>query len=334
MQSNAFLVSVSPVVMERVLRVALGGIVATVTGVALMGCSNTCQAPACGCGNTNFTPQSYDVMFTVCSTSDASVEASSDGGTADAGVCFVSCSEACSTLKPVSDPGTGTCVSSTDAGAGGTVTAGCQTEMLCIGGRKLDGLLPPVSGVSGGSYAAMLAEMAWLEAASVHAFHRLARELEAHGAPRALVRRAKASARDEVRHARIMSKLAKKHGARVPRVVVRDLPVRSLEGIARENAVEGCVGETFGALVAAWHGAHAKDADFAAAMRQIAPDELRHAALGWAVAAWANARLSEEERARVRAARDAAARELMTAVRTPDEALLADALVGRVLQAA
>ena len=85
-------------------------------------------------------------------------------------------------------------------------------------GRKLDGLSAPE--VEGEGLAAFFARSAWLEAASVGAFRRLARELRAHGAPDELIAAAKACALDEIRHARLMARLAKKHGASVPRVVV------------------------------------------------------------------------------------------------------------------
>jgi hypothetical protein len=59
-------------------------------------------------------------------------------------------------------------------------------------------------------------------------------------------------------------------------------PARSLEELAVENAVEGCVRETYGALTAIWQARTAKDPSVAAAVRRIARDETRHAALSWA----------------------------------------------------
>ncbi len=63
--------------------------------------------------------------------------------------------------------------------------------------------------------------------------------------------------------------------------------LRSLEALAVENAVEGCVRETMGALFAMHQAASAADPHVRATMVSIAPDETRHAALGWAVAEWA-----------------------------------------------
>jgi hypothetical protein len=73
--------------------------------------------------------------------------------------------------------------------------------------------------------------------------------------------------------------------------------------MAVENAVEGCVRETYGALIAHHQASTAADPQIRDAMASIATDETRHAALGWAVAAWAETRLDGEGRARVHAAR-------------------------------
>jgi hypothetical protein len=178
------------------------------------------------------------------------------------------------------------------------------------GGRKPKGLRRPVLARSGDALGGYFARMAHLEAASVHAFRTMRSELKALGAPHTLVRAAERSARDEMRHARVTARLARKHGAAVPRVRVGRAAPRSLEAMARENAVEGCVRETFGALVASWQARHAKDGAIAGAMRTIARDEGRHAALAWAFDRWAAARLDAAARARVASARREAVRVL------------------------
>jgi hypothetical protein len=106
--------------------------------------------------------------------------------------------------------------------------------------------------------------------------------------------------------------------------------VRELEAIARENAVEACVGETYGALAAAWQADHARDAEVRDVMRAIAPDELRHAALGWAIDTWAKTRLPSEANARVKAARDAAAQDLLQNAMNREDARLVRALHAEV----
>jgi hypothetical protein len=153
--------------------------------------------------------------------------------------------------------------------------------------------------------------MAHFEAASVPAFEGLARELEAHGAPKRLQRAALRASRDEVRHARIATALAEREGASVPKARVRKGVVRSLVAVALENAVEGCVNETFAAAVAVAQSMTASDARVRAAMGRIARDELRHAELAWSVARWIEGRLGEGDIARVARARTAAVEALL-----------------------
>jgi hypothetical protein len=153
------------------------------------------------------------------------------------------------------------------------------------------------------------AEMARLEAASIVAFRTLARELAFHRAPRRLVRAAERAARDEIRHARAMTALARRHGAVVSVDEIATPAMRDLETIARENAIEGCVHETWGALLAHHQAMTADDPTVRAVMARIARDETQHAALGWQIAAWAKGRLDRDARDRVaRAMRDASDR--------------------------
>jgi len=180
----------------------------------------------------------------------------------------------------------------------------------CVTGRRPEGLT--FNKLSGpGEVARFLAETAYLEAASVDAFERLARELQAHGAPARLVTASRRAARDEVRHARVTKRLAERAGATVPACRVEPGPVRRLEEIAIENATEGCVRETFGAAIAMMQAARAGDTQVRRAMKLIARDETRHAELSWAVAHWIDTQLDAGARRRVRDARTQAARALM-----------------------
>jgi hypothetical protein len=184
-------------------------------------------------------------------------------------------------------------------------STGCPAE-----GRRPAGLAPRGPVEAGTAIGAWLAHAAWLEAASIHAFVHLAHDLEAHGAPRSLARWALLAAREEVRHARALAAAAARYGAAVPVPVVTPPAPRALEAIAIENAAEGCVRETWGAAVAEWQARAARDPALRAAFTAIARDEARHAALAWAVDRWASAHLDPAGRARVIAARAAAAREL------------------------
>ncbi|WP_147450483.1 ferritin-like domain-containing protein [Corallococcus carmarthensis] len=182
----------------------------------------------------------------------------------------------------------------------------------CLGGdgRRPEGLRQAVRGDAGGVLGALFSQAAWLEAASVPAFLRLADELKAHGAPEALVRAARRCAGDEVRHTRAMQALAQRHGATMPEVDLPPFEPRSLEEMLLENAVEGCVRETFGAFIAGWQGRTARDPEVRSTLRAIARDEVRHAELAWAVDAWARQHSSAAQRERLHQARRDALRAL------------------------
>ena len=128
------------------------------------------------------------------------------------------------------------------------------------------------------------------------------------GAPTELVGASVAAARDEVRHARIMTRLAARHGATPPPIRGRRRApaTRGLAAVARENAVEGCVRETFAALLARRQSLRASNPELRRAFAAIAADETRHAALSWAVARWAESALDDAARAKVERARRAA----------------------------
>ena len=217
----------------------------------------------------------------------------------------------------------------TDGGRPGDVACHISRCVSAGCGRLTEGVDDPADGTHDcGAHVAGAHDIvarhfenaAALEAASVLAFRRLARELAAHGAPSSLVSRALASARDEVRHARVVGCLAEEHGGRRRGVRRTTLPVRALDEIAVENAIEGCVRETFGALVASWQGVAAATPSVRATMRAVGRDEERHAELAWDVARWAEPRLGPAARRRLARARRAAVAELERglAVETPE----------------
>ncbi len=95
--------------------------------------------------------------------------------------------------------------------------------------------------------------------------------------------------------------------------------------MATENAVEGCVRETYGALIGAYQAEHASEPTLRRAMVKVAADEARHAALSQRVHAWALSVLDPAACERIRAAQQQAiaalARECGDAAYGPDEAL-------------
>lgn len=169
----------------------------------------------------------------------------------------------------------------------------------CVVGRRPLGLRLAKSSSRRHPVGRYLAAMASLEAAAVPAFGQLARDLQAHDAPTSLVHRALRARADERRHAAIIAKHARRHGVRPQLPSVSAPRSRSLADVAAENASEGCVRETWGALVAHLQTSQAEDAELRHDLRRIAADETRHAALSWDVDAWARSRLPTSARTRL-----------------------------------
>jgi hypothetical protein len=150
----------------------------------------------------------------------------------------------------------------------------------------------------GETMAERVARQAYYEAASVIAFERLTWALESAAAPRTLVDRARAAAADEARHASLFAELAATLGAAPPALTHRTTAPTLLD-IALENAAEGCVRETFGALVTLHQAEHAESEELRAAFASIAEDEAEHAALSWELKAWFDTQLDASDRALV-----------------------------------
>jgi hypothetical protein len=271
---------------------------------------------------------------TACSTPPLEGGALDDATASDAGVACMRY-----TLPVTGDPAACGLVTLDCHSTGGSVTsaalcatlchqqgAGCwlgsSDTVSCVVGQCLGGACcgrrPPglkLEAASGRSVVGRwFAELAAREVASVQAFSILRAELASHRAPRRLLAGARRAASDEVRHARVIGAIASRYGgkSRPPRIEHR--AIRSLEAIATENAVEGCVRETFGALVGMWQARFAGDEQVRKAMSHIARDETRHAALSWEVADWIEQRLGPSARRKVEAARRAAITELETEI--------------------
>lgn len=269
---------------SRRLRKQLKKLLLAVPLIAQAGCTGGGCNFAGGCGPCPDQPLTFDV---------ASPAAFTDGGGFD---CHFAC-EVVSNLGP-----TDSCrrVTSSDGGTG----VECMYATPCHTGRRPEGLLASVAASASSPVGAWLSECARLEAAAVHAFARTAVELRAHGAPERLVARARGAAADEVRHARAMRHHARRHGAQPLSASVAEVARRRrpLLELALENAVEGCVRETYGALVAQWQAKSAADRELKGALKAIAHDETNHAELSWDLKTWFDARLSAPEREQVREA--------------------------------
>lgn len=177
-----------------------------------------------------------------------------------------------------------------------------EEDFGCIG-RRPEGLRADAPSRGQHPVGAFFANVTRLEASAVDAFDIMREELETLGAPESLREAALAAREDEVRHTVSMAAIARRYGAEPGTHRVDPMRARSPYEIALENAVEGCVRETFGALVGAYQASAARDPQIRDAMREVSDDELRHAELSWALASWLEPKLTAEERARVATAK-------------------------------
>lgn len=166
------------------------------------------------------------------------------------------------------------------------------------------------------------ADVAQLEESAVAAFGVIEAELVALGAPRRLRRAARRAASDEVRHTVLSSRLARRYGVAPEHPRIQERPLRSLFELALDNAVEGCVRETYGAACARYQALRSSDSEVRRALAGVAVDEARHAQLSWRIHGWACSQLSPAELARLGLATARAIAELRSELgRDPGEAV-------------
>ena len=149
------------------------------------------------------------------------------------------------------------------------------------------------------------------EASSVAAFVQLRAELKQHGAPEELLQRCMKAAVEEVHHARMMAKLIRDAGECIPELDFGRISKRSMFELALDNAVEGCIFETYSALKAHYQSKHATDPRVRTVMKVVAPDETRHAQLAWDIHHFLMSKLSEDEQELIRHAQHQAAQQLI-----------------------
>jgi hypothetical protein len=135
---------------------------------------------------------------------------------------------------------------------------------------------------------------AWLddaraEHASIASFARASLELLAVGAPPELVAGCQQASLDEIRHARSCFALAAAYGGTALRP--GGLPIAPPRGtdlvaLACNTFVEGCVGETIAALIAARASREAADPRVRRVLAGIRDDESEHASLAWQTIGW------------------------------------------------
>ncbi len=197
--------------------------------------------------------------------------------------------------------------------------------------------MPALDGLSADQRARLAeawAKDALLEHASVASFGRFALELLAFGAPADLLRAAHEAAIDEVRHAQRCFALAGAY--RGEAIAPGAFPfggavvlAGDLATLAESAVIEGCIGETLAALIAAEQLERASDPAVRAVLAGIAADEARHAELAWATVAWALRQGGAPVRSAVAAAFARAEKEHAAPARDAvDEALSAHGFLG------
>lgn len=211
---------------------------------------------------------------------------------------------------------------SAQGGVAWTPVGSPRESDVCVG-RRPHGLA--AAGASTGDCqldvdAQWLADVARLEAAAVVAFAQIACMLERAGAPAELVERAHQAAQDEMRHARGVQELASRRGASPKAATVQLTRDRDVLSFAVENAVEGCVRECWGALIAHHQASAAQDADVRALWQQIAEEESAHALLSMDIGIWLSGRLTPGERDVVEAARQRAIADLFAELASDEPA--------------
>ncbi|NUP05413.1 MAG: ferritin-like domain-containing protein [Polyangiaceae bacterium] len=217
---------------------------------------------------------------------------------------------ACTTPEDTCLPGIGQCPDNCRPIGGGAFE--CESQSCDIGGRPflVDGgarvapiaaiangwsapLYPALDGLSDDERherAAHWAHIAQLEHASVAAFARFAMQLLSLGAPPELIAGATSAMNDELAHARLAFGLASAY-ADAP-VGPAHLPVdgaldeSSLQAIVTTLFDEGCIGETFAAVMASADRARETDPVVENVLSRIAEDEAEHGLLAWRSLRW------------------------------------------------
>lgn len=174
--------------------------------------------------------------------------------------------------------------------------------MPCVGRRPVGLVDFPRASANATPLGDYYASVAHLEGAAVLAFDNMERELKRFGAPLQLQLRARRARADEKRHYNQMAAHARREGAAVPCVEAPHAGERSLLAAALENAIEGCVRETWGALSAHYQASAAFEPEARQLWRDIACEESEHAELSLALHDWLMPQLSIDDQEIVEAA--------------------------------
>jgi len=109
-----------------------------------------------------------------------------------------------------------------------------------------------------------------------------------------------------------MARLAKVHGGDLPKLNFGRFSTRSLFELAKDNAVSGCIFETYSAFKAIEQSQKASDPVLRETMKKIAIDESKHAELAWDIHRYLWQKLSISEQAEIEQAQKEALKSLLT----------------------
>jgi hypothetical protein len=149
------------------------------------------------------------------------------------------------------------------------------------------------------------------EIGSVGAFLLLREELQRLDAPQHFIQQCLEAARDEVQHARLMNNVCRSVGIQPSIPQISDIPNRSIFDIALENALEGCIHESYAAMQALHQSQHASTPEFRRLFFIIAQDELRHADLSLRIHQWLMTQLSQSQQQTIKEAQQKCLEQLL-----------------------
>ena len=177
----------------------------------------------------------------------------------------------------------------------GTIQCSGTTQDICDGRRPL-GYIDQNKHIT--TLGGFFAQTAQLEAASIISFVELAQLLTRWNAPKELIHRCLQAADDEYRHTRMFLALAQQFNEEPP-PIVREKTSQDLFHVALNNAVEGCVFETWSALKAHHQAMRCKNPTLKKIYAMVAADETRHGQLAWDMHSWFMTQLSSKNQERI-----------------------------------
>lgn len=138
------------------------------------------------------------------------------------------------------------------------------------------------------------------ESLSVFAFAELLSFLESLSAPLSILKSTAEAIEDEMNHAELMLRLCAHYGYHMPSMVIPQNTSFNTEEWAVHNALAGCIGETWAAVLEGYRCQNSTiHQDI---FTQIAADESKHAQLAWDIYAYLKTLLSDEANATVKQA--------------------------------